>query len=187
MMLTKKEIGILDKYQSLLNKIPADYDEFYASLEVDENLSATEIGRFTYLFQELNIAPTDIDYYCKGYFAEALDPNITTFMVPDQITTIGENCFLNNTRVQSIVFSSNSKCRHIHRRAFENCKNLRMVILPKSLVGLGKELFTGCDNLKDIYYFGTMDDWNNLHLATYWQRESVIEKIICNDGEIKLI
>jgi hypothetical protein len=187
MIPNKKEIGILNKYQSLLNKIPADYYEFYASLEVDENLSATEIGRFTILFQELNIAPTNLDYYCKGYLSGALDSATTTLMIPDQVTTIGEQCFLDNIYIKSIVFSPNSKCRHIHRRAFEGCKDLRGVILPKSLVGMGKEVFIGCSSLIILGYAGTKKDWKNLHLATNWQRGSSIEKIICADGEIELI
>lgn len=185
MTLTNKEIGILNKYQSLLNKIPAEYEEFYASLEVDENLTATEIGRFTSLFQELNITPKDLDYYCKGYLAGALDSATTTLTIPDQVTTIGEQCFLDNIYIKFIIFSPTSKCRHIHRRAFENCKDLRGVILPKSLVGIGKEIFIGCDSLVVIGYAGTKVDWKNLHLATNWQRGSSIKKIMCADGEIE--
>ena len=184
MELTNKEYGILEKYHTLLNKIPADWEEFYANLEVDENLSAEQIGNFTKFFRSCKLNITT-DYYCKGMFANALEGE-TVYYIPPEVTTIGQECFLGNEDLEKVGFITNSKCRHIHSQAFKNCTNLKMIFLPHSLVGIGKEAFSGCPFLSHVGYEGTIEDWKKLHLATYWYRKSGIQTVVCKDGEIEV-
>ena len=46
--------------------------------------------------------------------------------------------------------------------AFENCIQLKKVIIPKSVTSIGDSAFSNCTNLKEVYYNGTIEDWCNI-------------------------
>ena len=39
--------------------------------------------------------------------------------------------------------------------------------LPKSLTIIGKSAFYGCDNIKDVYYSGTEEQWKKIDIRDY--------------------
>lgn len=41
------------------------------------------------------------------------------------------------------------------------------VRIPKSVLMIDKRAFYGCDNLTDVYYAGTKEQWNNLLIESY--------------------
>ena len=50
----------------------------------------------------------------------------------------------------------------IKAHAFSNSAALTSVQLPASIAGIEYGAFYNCENLKDVYYNGSNDDWNNL-------------------------
>ena len=55
--------------------------------------------------------------------------NLTSFIVPEGVTTISENCFY-------------------------NCENLQEIFLPSSLKYIGENAFYNCKSLKNVVYTG---------------------------------
>lgn len=72
--------------------------------------------------------------------------------------------FYLNDRIEEVIFP------HVHcidAQMFVECPNLRKVVIPKTLKGLGEEVLSSCPNIEEIYVA------SNLGLATYhdWRSE----------------
>lgn len=180
MNITDKERSILQKYRPLLESRPPQIQEFYESLEMDESLSAVEIGRFIQMFppKARQTIKYSLDYFPIGFLARA---PIEFIIVPSQIQTIGQECFLQCVDLATVKFEVNSICKHIHTKAFNKCVNLVQVILPKSLVSIGSYCFNDCSELTELHYEGTALQFISIHLAQDWLKGSKIKKIICSD------
>ncbi len=50
--------------------------------------------------------------------------------------------------------------------AFFNCTALKKVTLPVTLTEIGKDAFSGCQNITDVYYAGTEDIWKTIKVAS---------------------
>ena len=46
----------------------------------------------------------------------------------------------------------------IANRAFENCNDVSVIIIPDSVIHIGEDAFANCANLKAVYYLGTKSD-----------------------------
>ena len=66
-------------------------------------------------------------------------------IIPDNITTIGENAFYGWTSLQTIDIPSSVTT--IENYAFSNCTSLQKVDIPDSVTTLGFNIFMNCDNL----------------------------------------
>lgn len=114
--------------------------------------------------------------------------------MPDSVTSIGSHAFSGCTGLQKVTISKNVET--ISDTAFEGCtgtvvfssgmstipakalynSNVSAVAIPKSVMTIGANAFKNCSNLQDIYYEGTIDEWNdewdkglwvNIHYETY--------------------
>ena len=132
---------------------------------------------------------TEIPEYFFQYCSSI--PSIT---MPESVTTIGSHAFSGCTRLQKVKISKNVTT--ISETAFEGCtgtvvfssgmstipakalynSNVSAVAIPKSVTTIGVSAFANCSYLDDIYYEGTIDEWNdewdkglwvNIHYETY--------------------
>lgn len=69
---------------------------------------------------------------------------------------------------------------------FEGCSDLNSIVLPNNVNEIGTYAFGGCTSLQAITYQGTMAQWNNINLGSYWKDSSAISVIHCTDGDIPI-
>lgn len=66
------------------------------------------------------------------------------------------------------------------------CHNLTTVNLPSTLTTIGNRGFYGCTNLTTLNYAGTMAQWANVSLNSYWHRQTPLTVVHCSDGDVTL-
>ncbi len=94
---------------------------------------------------------------------QATDPNTGLPLEDEHGAPIFDRfAFYNNTYIEEIVFVENSQIRFIMDGAFENCTNLRRIVLPSTIEYIGKNAFANCTSLEEIVFIG--GGTSNLHI-----------------------
>ena len=77
---------------------------------------------------------------------------ITSVVLPDSITSIGENAFNGCESLTSVTFGKNSQLSSIGPGAFNYCYGLRSVTFGENsqLTSIGDGVFNCCESLKSI-------------------------------------
>ena len=110
------------------------------------------------------------DYYANSYCPwSGYSDQITTVIITDGVTSIGENAFNNCDRVASVAIPGS--VTSIGGGAFAYCGNLTSITIPGSVTSMGVGLFTGCMGLtvtpESFWKTGDspllLDGWNNEH------------------------
>ena len=79
---------------------------------------------------------------------------------------------------------SNSMTK-IARGAFQDCQ-MESILIPSSVKQIDELAFAFCYNLKDIYYEGTIEEWNMIIFEEYWDFWMNDYTIHCSDGDISV-
>ena len=79
------------------------------------------------------------------------------------IIGFSKSTFKDNLHITDIVLQSNIE--EIPDEAFSGCVRLERITIPKNIKRIGKEVFEDCRKLKDIYYEGTEEEWNNVDIV----------------------
>ena len=74
--------------------------------------------------------------------------DMTSFVVPETVTSIEAGCFKDCTNLQSITLPSGLK--YLGESCFSGCTGLVSIDLPSSLEYIGPSCFYGCQNLESI-------------------------------------
>ena len=77
--------------------------------------------------------------------------NLRSVMIPNSVTNIGCNAFM-DCGLTNITIGDSVTC--IEFGAFVNCKNLIKVIMPTSITSIQTDAFCGCINLLAVYFWG---------------------------------
>jgi len=72
----------------------------------------------------------------------------TTFIVPDNVTTIGYGAFINCSNLKNIEISDGVTT--IGKEAFYNCDNLKTIRIPNSVTVIGENTFQYCRGLSAV-------------------------------------
>jgi hypothetical protein len=141
-----------------------------------------------------------------GYISD-FDKNITSVVIPDTVTSIGNGAFAGCKSLTNVVIPNSVKsigshsffgCKglmnvnipdfvtSIGNGAFYGCTNLAIMVLPTSVTKIGRSVFEDCKRLKNICYTGTKKQWSQISRDVYWNNLSYIRSIECTDGTIKL-
>ena len=86
---------------------------------------------------------TALGYRCFG------ETYITSIILQDSITTLGNGCFFEAKELESIDLSVN--LTNIPYMCFYKCQNLHNVLIPASVSSIGDSSFQLCDNLEEIF------------------------------------
>ncbi len=94
-----------------------------------------------------------------GYGAFMNCANLTNIALPDALEQIGSNAF-QSTGIFNIIIPPNISI--IEYATFAWCSNLKTISIPLGVTCFKNQAFLDCNNLKNIYYEGTAEDWGKI-------------------------
>lgn len=122
-----------------------------------------------------------------GEYAFSYCTSLITVTIGDNVTSIGNNAFLGCSSLTSVTIPN--KVTIVDELAFADCYSLKNITIPSSVTSIGNSAFYNC-SLTSIKYIGTKKEAMKLGIGnrsrTKWRIASAIEKIICTDGVIEL-
>ncbi len=152
---------------------------------------------------------TDDTYSCSGFLdrnSKQTEINIAPSHRGEVVDSIGEYAFFQNQYLEKVVLSNEIKT--IEDYAFYYCTNLKDVDLGDSLEKIGEDAFSGsaigeitiptscteisrfafynCQDLREIYYEGTIEQWQQIHIEKHWKYGTPAVQVICTNGTISV-
>lgn len=88
---------------------------------------------------------------------------VKTLIIPE--TLLQCNYMISSTYLEKVYIYAKLGNTEI---SFGSCKSLKYVYIAKGTVNFIGSVFAFCTNLNEIYYGGTTDDWNLIHLHDGW-------------------
>ena len=77
---------------------------------------------------------------------------ITSVVLPDSITSIGEKAFNGCESLTSVLFGKNSQLSSIGSGAFNYCYSLESITIPESVTSIGSDAFYYCYGLRSVTF-----------------------------------
>lgn len=175
-----------------------------------ESVLWLNVGEFTDALLACGINPLELGlnyipnrfFYC-GKIKEFIIPNnvtsignnafyncssLTSIEIPDSITSIGSFAFYNCNSLTNIDIPNS--VINIGYGAFSYCSSLISVTIPESVTSIGEDTFHNCNSLTSVKYLGTKKEAMQLGIGNplrkSWRKGSNIKKIICSDEVIEL-
>lgn len=98
-----------------------------------------------------------------------------------QVVTVGE-CLHSNVIIPSTY--NGAPVTKICDDAFQLCEKLESITIPQSVTVIGRWVFYLCTALKDIYYQGTVEQWNAIEKGVDWDLKTADYTVHCSNGDI---
>ena len=89
-------------------------------------------------------------------------------VIPDSVTEIGYDAFKNCSGLTSIIIPDS--VTEIGDYAFYGCTGLTSITIPDSVKEIGGGAFSDCASLREVYYTGTEEQWQNIKIEDWNQR-----------------
>ena len=87
------------------------------------------------------------------------------YVIPDGVTSIGDNAFDNCDGLTSITIPDSVKS--IGDEAFSICTGLKSVTIGKGVTSIGDHAFFNCTELENVYYRGSATQKAKISIGTY--------------------
>ena len=84
-----------------------------------------------------------------GGYAFSGCSSLTSITIPDSVTSIGYDAFYDCSSLTSITIPDS--VTKIAGSAFYNCSSLTSITIPDSVTEIGEKAFWGCSSLKSVY------------------------------------
>ena len=107
--------------------------------------------------------------------------NLTNITIPNSVTKIGWNAFGSCKSLTNVVIPSS--VTSIDSEIFGACEKLKSVTIPKSIKEIGAAVFYNT-SLTDIYYNGSISDWNSIKITEAGNENLKKATIHCSNGVI---
>ena len=120
-------------------------------------------------FKEIDFLPDTVKAISDESFK---DSKVTTVIIPDSVTSIGNSAFAGCKMLSNLTIGKN--VQSIGEYAFLNCNALRSVDIPSSVTSVGKGAFKYCDILSICCEAisrpsGWDENWNESEYKEYWR------------------
>ena len=178
--------------------------EKLSSIVIPESVTDMRFGVFDGCTSLKTAGPIDGGYDLEFGWTNKIPENafelcdgLVTIKIPNTITEIGFGAFVDCINLKNVSLSGKLEkippllfkgCSSIEKiwiptsvqtignNAFSNCTQLKSVIIPKlsQTQHDGDEAFKGDENLKDIYYCGSEEEWKNVTIEGWDIPESTI-------------
>lgn len=86
---------------------------------------------------------------------------LNNLSIPNSVTSIGDNAFYNNGFKS---FEIPNSVTTIGSHAFEFCRQLETIVIPSSVTSIGSSAFLNAYYIKDVYYYGNENQWNDIFI-----------------------
>ena len=129
--------------------------------------------------QELKtiVIPENVWYIGTQAFDEC--SGLENVIISENVTYIGNSAFDGCSGLEGVIIPEN--VTYIGSGAFYGCTNLKEATIPESITYLAPTAFEKCSSLTDIYYTGTISQWNSLINDISNFNAFIIH---CSDGDI---
>ncbi len=107
-----------------------------------------------------SIIPSDGSVTKIGNHAFMGCSSLTGIEIPETVTSIGISAFFNCSSIGTITIPTSIST--IGNSTFYGCTALTSISIPDNVSGIGENAFSKCTSLKDVYYYGSEDQWNRL-------------------------
>ena len=98
--------------------------------------------------------------------------------IPESVTSIGTSAFTNCKELESITIPEG--VASIEKSAFSGCEKLESITIPASVNYIGVSATSMCTSLTDIYYGGTLEQWQNITIDIW--NESLLNATLHTKG-----
>lgn len=131
------------------------------SVKVPE--SVTSIGKYAFygctsltifLIPESVTSIEEYAFYCCS--------SLTSVVIPNAVKSIGEYAFFECGSLRNVTIGTG--VTSIGKYAFASCTNLKNLIIGSGVRTISNYAFYGCDCLANVYYMGTVDNWNSIYI-----------------------
>ncbi len=130
---------------------------------IGENSKLYTIGDYAFSNCESLISitiPEGITSIGRNTFYECT--SLTSITIPESVTIIGSYAFYHCTSLTSIIIPESVIM--ISDNAFYFCWSLTSITISESVISIRTSAFRLCDNLQNVYYGGTQNQWNEISI-----------------------
>ena len=117
-----------------------------------------------------------------GYAAFSGCTSLSDITIPNSVTSIGGFTFAHCTSLTKITIPDS--ITSIDGFVFYKNPAITSITIPNSVTSIGRSAFEGCTSLTDIYYKGTIAEWNDIASNSYWNLNTGSYTVHCTDGDI---
>jgi hypothetical protein len=157
--------------------------------QIDFGMHPLYFGEYLYVNDELVteiVIPDTVTSIAPDAFTRCT--NLISIIIPDSVTSIAGGAF--NSCSGLISISIPDSITKLENNVFAGCTNLTSVTIPDSVTDIEAGAFYACSSLVDIYFEGTIEQWNDIRLdeRNLWYRDwdgyTGEYTIHCTDGDI---
>ncbi len=120
-----------------------------------------------------NLPVIDNIRYAGNYLVEAVDKELSTYVIKEDTKYIGADAFRNSCNLKSISIPDSVVC--IGEGAFRKCTDLTSVIIPNNVANIGSCAFWDCSNLTSVTIGNGV---TNIESNAFYDCKSLISVII---------
>ena len=160
------------------------------SITIPESVITIGSGAFSGCSSLTSITiPESVTKIGSGAFSGC--SSLTSITIPESVITIGKGAFSGCSSLTNVTFPENiHHAVNIESDIFSECTSLTSITLPHTLYSatvygfagcsnltsvtfcccytrINEYTFDGCENLKDVYFYGSEKQWNRIDIKDY--------------------